>query len=117
MNDLSDFRTATRVWLEANCPHSMRQPVKDPFDVYWGGRNAIFTTQDQKIWFEKMLEKRWIVPYWEEKYGGGGLTPEENNILTKKNKVEIFNSDVDKILEDTERLEAKIKNIIEKIKV
>lgn len=71
MNDLSDFRTATRVWLEANCPHSMRQPVKDPFDVYWGGRNAIFTTQDQKIWFEKMLEKRWIVPYWEEKYGGG----------------------------------------------
>jgi acyl-CoA dehydrogenase len=84
MNDLSDFRTATRVWLEANCPHSMRQPVKDPFDVYWGGRNAIFTTQDQKIWFEKMLEKRWIVPYWEEKYGGGGLTPEENNILTQE---------------------------------
>ena len=84
MKDLSDFRTATRVWLEANCPNSMRQPVKDPFDVYWGGRNAIFTTQDQKIWFEKMLEKRWIVPYWEEKYGGGGLTPEENNILTQE---------------------------------
>jgi alkylation response protein AidB-like acyl-CoA dehydrogenase len=31
-----------------------------------------------------MLEKRWIVPYWEEKYGGGGLTPEENNILTQE---------------------------------
>ena len=48
-----------------------------------------------------------LLEYWQE----------ENNILTKKNKVEIFNSDVDKILEDTERLEAKIKNIIEKIKV
>ena len=84
MKELDDFRTATRIWLEANCPKSMCQPVKDPFDVYWGGRNAVFHTEDQKVWFEKMLEKRWIVPYWDKKYGGGGLTPEENNILTQE---------------------------------
>ncbi len=84
MKELDDFRTATRIWLEANCPKSMCQPVKDPFDVYWGGRNAVFHTEDQKVWFEKMLEKRWVVPYWDKKYGGGGLTPEENNILTQE---------------------------------
>ena len=31
-----------------------------------------------------MLEKKWIVPYWDTKYGGGGLSREENNILTQE---------------------------------
>ena len=81
---LSDFRTETRAWLEANCPESMRQPVKDPFDLFWGGRNAKFNSEDQRLWFERMLEKKWVVPYWEVKYGGGGLTSDENNILTQE---------------------------------
>tara|TARA_B110000858_G_scaffold40782_1_gene46467 strand:+ start:1204 stop:2388 length:1185 start_codon:yes stop_codon:yes gene_type:complete len=84
MKELTDFRIQTRAWLEANCPESMRQPVKDPFDLYWGGRGATFKSEDQKKWFNKMLEKKWVVPYWETKYGGGGLTPEENNILTQE---------------------------------
>ena len=29
----------------------------------------------------KMFDKKWIVPYWESKYGGGGLNPKQNNIL------------------------------------
>ena len=35
--DLGDFRTETRVWLEENCPLSMRLPIKGPMDMYWGG--------------------------------------------------------------------------------
>ena len=62
----------------------MRLPVKTTSDMYWGGRNAKFSSDDQKMWFEKMLEKKWIVPHWEKKYGGGGLTPEENNILVQE---------------------------------
>jgi alkylation response protein AidB-like acyl-CoA dehydrogenase len=81
---LTDFRTETRVWLEENCPMSMRKPLKDSNDFYWGGRNSKFNSEDQKIWFQRMLEKKWIVPYWETKYGGGGLTPEQNNILTQE---------------------------------
>jgi len=81
---VSDFRMETRSWLKANCPKSMCKSIKDPFDLYWGGRNAKFNSEDQKIWYERMLERRWIVPYWETKYGGGGLTPEENNILTQE---------------------------------
>ena len=48
-----------------------------------------------------------LLEYWQE----------ENKILTNKINVEIFNSEVDKIVEDTERLEAKIEMIIEKIKI
>ena len=52
---LSNFRTETRAWLELNCPESMRQPIKDPSDLYWGGRNAKFKSEDQRLWFEKMF--------------------------------------------------------------
>jgi len=81
---LSNFRTETRAWLELNCPESMRQPIKDPSDLYWGGRNAKFKSEDQRLWFERMFEKKWVVPYWETKYGGGGLSSKENNILTQE---------------------------------
>jgi alkylation response protein AidB-like acyl-CoA dehydrogenase len=82
--DLGDFRLETRAWLEENCPKSMCQPIKDSNDFYWGGRNAKFSSEDQKTWFEKMLAKGWIVPYWDKKYGGGGLSPKENSILTQE---------------------------------
>lgn len=82
--DLEDFRLETRRWLEENCPASMRKPIKNSNDYFWGGRNASFTSEDQKLWFEKMLEKKWIVPYWDTKYGGGGLSREEKNILTQE---------------------------------
>ena len=40
--DLEDFRLETRKWLEENCPPSMRKPMKDASDYFWGGRNATF---------------------------------------------------------------------------
>ena len=47
-----------------------------------------------------------IFEYWEE----------ENKILAKKNHVSNFNSEVDQIVEDVDRLEAKINIMINKIK-
>ena len=82
--DLTSFRMETRKWLEDNCPSSMRGPLTDIKQLYWGGRNGHFSSDDQKIWFERMLEKKWIVPYWETKYGGGGLNPKQNNILNQE---------------------------------
>ena len=82
--DLTSFRMETRKWLEDNCPNSMREPLTDVKQLYWGGRNGNYFSEDQKIWFERMLEKKWIVPYWETKYGGGGLTPKLNNILNQE---------------------------------
>ena len=48
-----------------------------------------------------------LLEYWQE----------ESQILTKKNDVENFNSEVDKIVEDTERLEAKMNMVMQNIKL
>ena len=42
---LTDFRKETRAWLEENCPKSMRKPIKDANDLYWGGRNPKFNSK------------------------------------------------------------------------
>ena len=81
---LEVFRKETREWLEANCPESQRIVNKDMFDFYWGGKKAEFASEDQKVWFERMLAKGWTVPYWDKKYGGGGLSPIENKILNEE---------------------------------
>ena len=47
--DLTDFRLETRKWLEENCPMSMRGPVTDAKQLYWGGRKGKFNSEDQKV--------------------------------------------------------------------
>ena len=84
IDHLTEFRKETRAWLEENCPVSMRGQTKDIAELYWGGRNSDFTSEDQKIWFKRMHDKGWIVPYWDKKYGGGGLSPLENKILAEE---------------------------------
>jgi acyl-CoA dehydrogenase len=79
-----EFRAETRAWLESNCPQSMRLPVVTENDVYWGGRNGVFASDDQKIWFERMVAKCWVVPSWPKEYGGADLNKEENKILLEE---------------------------------
>jgi len=78
------FRSETREWLEANCPQSMRSPVKDFKDYFWGGRNPTFHTEDQKLWFERMRDKGWTVPRWKKEYGGAGLSKAEYKVLKEE---------------------------------
>ncbi len=84
IDHLTEFRKETSAWLEENCPVSMRGQTKDIAELYWGGRNSDFTSEDQKTWFKRMHDKGWIVPYWDKKYGGGGLSPLENKILAEE---------------------------------
>lgn len=86
MEHLEAFRQETRQWLEENCPQSMRGPVPDMESQSWGGRNATFKTEDQKLWFERMRDKGWFCPSWPKQYGGGGLSPEEAGILKQELK-------------------------------
>ena len=81
MSDLAAFRADTRAWLEANCPPSMREPVRSDKDVTWGGRNPSYANPDQKLWLDRMAERGWTVPDWPTAYGGGGLSPAEAKIL------------------------------------
>src|SRR4051794_14588452 len=84
MADLEQFRRDTRAWLEANCPPEMRRPMTSEDDTFWGGRNAKFSSEPQKVWFERMRDKGWTVPHWPREYGGGGLDPEQAKIVSQE---------------------------------
>lgn len=84
MSDLEAFRSDTRKWLEANCPPEMRRPMASDEDTFWGGRNAKFSSEPQRIWFERMRDKGWTVPHWPREYGGGGLDGEETKIVRQE---------------------------------
>ncbi len=84
MANLEQFRTEARAWLEANCPPEMRKPMTKEEDTFWGGRNAKFASEPQRVWFERMRDKGWTVPHWPKEYGGGGLDPDETKILRQE---------------------------------
>ncbi|MEQ8264693.1 acyl-CoA dehydrogenase family protein [Pseudohaliea sp.] len=84
MTDLNAFRQETREWLEANCPESMREPVRSFEDYYMGGRNPEIAHPEQKLWCDRMAERGWTVPHWPKAYGGGGLAGDELRILKEE---------------------------------
>jgi acyl-CoA dehydrogenase len=89
MSDLEALRSETRVWLEENCPQSMRTKgsggiASGEDDICWGGRKFVFKSEDQKAWLERMAARGWTVPTWPTEYGGGGLSKEEGKILAEE---------------------------------
>ncbi|HEY6610871.1 MAG TPA: acyl-CoA dehydrogenase family protein, partial [Pseudomonas sp.] len=80
MSAIDDFRQDTRAWLEANCPHSLRTPTPEG-ELVWGGSKIEFSSEDQRLWFERMRDKGWFCPDWPREYGGGGLSPAELAVL------------------------------------
>jgi alkylation response protein AidB-like acyl-CoA dehydrogenase len=84
MNELETFRRETRAWLEANCPQSMRGPITSTADLCWGGRNWKFSSEDQRLWLERMVARGWTAPEWPTQYGGGGLSREQTKILREE---------------------------------
>jgi alkylation response protein AidB-like acyl-CoA dehydrogenase len=84
MSDLEEFRRETRAWLAANCPPEMRRPMTSDEDTFWGGRNTSFSSEGQRIWFERMRDKGWTVPHWPKEYAGGGLDGEQAKIVQQE---------------------------------
>jgi alkylation response protein AidB-like acyl-CoA dehydrogenase len=83
LDDLAEFRAATRAWLEANCPPSMRTPMPEEERV-WGGRTPVFKNPDSRIWFERMVARGWTVPTWPVEYGGGGQSAAQALVLKEE---------------------------------
>jgi len=83
LQDIENFQSSTRAWLEENCPVSMRTAMVQE-EVVWGGRNAEFQNPDSEIWLERMAEKGWTCPTWPAEYGGGGLSKEEAIVLSRE---------------------------------
>ena len=82
MND-DTFREDVRQWLQAHCPESMRQPITSE-EMVWGGTELSFSSEDQRLWFERMRDKGWFAPDWPVAYGGGGLTPRQVRVLEEE---------------------------------
>lgn len=82
--DLKTFRKEVSTWLKENYPASLYEPPKSYEDVYWGGRNQEIVSNDLLLWFKRCYDKGWVVPHWEKKYGGGGLTLKESTIIAEE---------------------------------
>ena len=77
------FRTKVREWLAQNCPTSMRTPMPDD-EAVWGGQRAEYKNPDSRLWLERMAEQCWTAPTWPREYGGGGLSPEQGEVLEEE---------------------------------
>ena len=86
MRDMEAFRAEVRSWLEDNCPEEMRQPLASDKEHVWGGRQWEFSSEAQRLWFERMVEKGWTAPAWPVEYGGGGMTPAEHDVFKAEMK-------------------------------
>jgi acyl-CoA dehydrogenase len=84
MAALAEFRTEVREWLEQNCPEEMRRPIESADEHVWGGRRWQFASDAQRLWMERMVEKRWTAPQWPTEYGGGGLSSDEADVLREE---------------------------------
>ncbi|MEM9739822.1 MAG: acyl-CoA dehydrogenase family protein [Pseudomonadota bacterium] len=81
--DLEAFRDEIRVWLEENCPSTMRTSMKDE-EIVWGGSRETFKNPDSKVWLERMAAKGWTAPTWPSDYGGGGLDKAQAKVLQQE---------------------------------
>ena len=83
MSELFAFRNEVRDWLETNCPPSMRTPTPED-EVVWGGRREQFKNPESKVWLDRMAARGWTTPRWPKRYGGGGLTFDQDRVLQQE---------------------------------
>jgi acyl-CoA dehydrogenase len=83
MSETEAFRQEVRLWLQENCPPSLRTPIV-PDEMVWGGSSVEFKTEDQRLWFERMRERGWFAPGWPKEYGGGGLGARQAGVVEQE---------------------------------
>ncbi|MFC3616553.1 acyl-CoA dehydrogenase family protein [Lutimaribacter marinistellae] len=78
---LAAFRAELRLWLEENCPETMRDGHNDEGSICWGGKQWKFTSEDQRTWLKRCVTKGYTVPTWPVEYGGAGLSREQEKVF------------------------------------
>ena len=73
---LEEFRAEVRAWLTDNCPAAARGPG-DAIPI--GSVRPI--EPELLVWRHALGSKGWSIPLWPKEYGGGGLSPEQNQVL------------------------------------
>ena len=77
-SDVEAFRAEARAWLQENFPPSLSRKAAP------AGEGEEDTSEDAKLWKQRMGEKGWGVPTWPAAYGGGGLTKAEARVLQEE---------------------------------
>lgn len=77
--NLETFRSETREWLEENCPQSMRNRT-----VHFEDAHEIYSTDDAKLWLNRMAPKGWTAPTWPAEYGGGGMDYDTHRVFQEE---------------------------------
>ena len=83
MSSLEDFRSEVRVWLEENCPQSMRTPMAEE-EMPGGGLRAVYKNPDTKLWMDRCAEKGYTAPTWPKESGGAGLDKEQARVFQEE---------------------------------
>ena len=83
--DLEDFRAETRLWLEENCPASMRTPMGED-ETPWAGRRFVWKNPEAKLWLDRCAGQGFTAPTWPVAYGGAGLTGPQARVLAQEMK-------------------------------
>ncbi len=82
--DLDGFRSDLRIWLEDNCPPTMRDGARDETSICWGGENWVFASAAQEAWLNACASQGYTVPTWPKAYGGAGLSREEEKVFREE---------------------------------
>ena len=75
MGVLEDFREETRVWLQENCPESMRLSESEE-EMIGGGTKQEYKNPDAKVWLDRMASRGWTAPMWPMEYTGARVKRE-----------------------------------------
>jgi alkylation response protein AidB-like acyl-CoA dehydrogenase len=76
---LDGFRAEARAWLEANFPASLRGKAGLAM-----AEGPVAADGDLKLWRERIGAKGWSTPTWPARYGGGGLTAAQAQVLQQE---------------------------------
>src|SRR5579863_4367805 len=82
--DLDAFRAEVRGWIAANYPAELKNPAVGREEAMWGGRAFAGSDDPQIVWMRRVAERGWTAPSWPKQYGGGGLPPEQANIVDQE---------------------------------
>ena len=89
MSGLEEFRSELRVWLEENCPASMRTPMVEE-EIPGGGLRAVYKNPDTKLWMDLCAEKGYTAPSWPKEFGGAGL--DKNQMTVFQEEMRLMNA-------------------------
>ncbi len=78
------FREELAAWLRDNAPAGLRGSASTPFQGYWGGRVEGFSSDDQRLWFERCLARGWTAPTWPSAYGGADMSLDRYRVFKEE---------------------------------